>query len=1800
MKAHLFPLQNRGMARDNSISKTEEGLVFENRNIRLTANEHDTLLSVTNERGNRKVEGLSFSGTLLGWNVLDRYIILFTKDETDDHIYRVECKDDGFSSMEIYNGNLGFSLDNPIESVVDHETEDVMKIYWIDGKNPLRYLNFSDAYLKSKLRSGSLDNNPVFVFAGNSRWFDTNRQSAKRDLKVSIKRDGSGNSRANGTIQYFMTFYNKNGSETSFVYVSPLVYLSPDDHGGTADGYNTNRVVLTVDKTNLDPSFDYVRTYAIVRTSENGQPAGYIIAENKILTDSDMIIVDAGNYLSAYDPTALLFIGSREVIAGTMTHKDNTLFLGDLESIGNEGVEDIALKVKATCFKSNRWESNIVSFEISKDIDFNEESGFYSYDCQLKYPADKIMGFKGGEKYRFALQFRNENGTMTKAFWIGDKVNSLYPTIESGKIGRPVVRCKVPSVLMTEAEKYGFTSVRLMMAQASYADRSVLAQGIVNPTVFNMLDRSLNAPYAIPSWIARPKGGNIPFAHLCGMESSRYPYGEIQIDQWKSGDGPSPFIDSSVSALSLDEDMDNAMPMARALAASAASRAYTPVYTLRWNLYVNVWEVRGVDEFYITGETYLKFQMTNGTTTVGSHRSSFRDENDEKVNFHSAQDLYDYFDSVWDEWGCGFSNPVELSDCENAWNECVSRSGETTVGHSTIFKGGTCDSDEAGTEIKTSDNLNYKVSYNLKKVVDDSGNVLGVNGQAQINCYDENSKVVYTKTSDIKSGGNDYVSSPSELSAAIDSLKNEWNVNIPLADDSLCENMYYSAVASSESYTYQSSGQSSYEDVPDRNQSSSSDTNANDSIKYGVQYEFTKANNAEKDGVGGIVRVWFIDSRTGEVISTKETYIPVNYNDSGANLDNCVRSAQEMYRALKDVWDFDWKFTFDMPGVSVCSLVYDDALRFGVGAKTIEGVCTYGQANLSGDASDPDHGPASLQRTRFYVDESIVTLNSPEIEYENVNVDRNSGLKFRIVGAANVASVISDYDIEVSNQRMSNGGVVKMNYSSSKHKDGLVSGALYQDYEVTFKIKDGQNITGTSSPETEDVFGDKPAYYGMYMWHKSGSIINLKTDADSKYGDNTWAVLNRKVFANLRFCKYTIYGSNRNSWVRTPDDIRHCTGYNNQLYELKHDSTSCMYLNNVDKVIVGSTGYSVFYSTSAPMVGVENKMVPGVNDTCYDPILMRYRSSAHAVISLPKIGSSLTILPYLFSSSSFDSMNTYDKAGKLCGWNSEPYVAPSQDRYVLNDSRIGDGSYYLLIGELYMDYDSNPATDTRYGGTSESAVESNVFIPCSEFDTLLNAKNNGLVGKKGDTYFQRWDCVKTMPMGDKDPNSVIDIVSAMLETHVNIDGRTDIDRGTTKLASMDISNFGSINRAYSQTDNFISAYDLDDKYNLDSYPSSLTWTLEKHPADEIDEWTHITLASSLKLDGDKGRLCALRRFQNTIIAFQDRGISEVMFNSRVQLNTSDGTPVELANSGKVDGKRYITEKSGCVNKWSIAEGKLGIYFVDDINRNISLFNGQGVENLSRGGRFDSWMQNGSSGEIWKPKDGNRGFITHYDKVNSEVYFCKWGDDRYPCLVYSEPFGTFTSFYDYMNVPMMANTDRKLISFRDGYLWLQNEGFYGNFFGEDYPFYVTYRVNPDAVTDKIWTNLEYRSDFFEVLDEEGNSLYGEQLVNENDLNDSAYRDDVTFDTVNVWNEYQKTGDVPVAQACMMRDFYPDVRRKFRIWRMDIPRDASGVSNPLIQNRIRNPWIYLKLQKNSDGISRMVVHMHDVMVKYFTTE
>lgn len=77
MEEKSFTLHNKGMNRDLSISKAGESAAYENHNIRIIARDHDTALSVTNERGNKEILLPELPGQLVGWNVLNNHIILF-------------------------------------------------------------------------------------------------------------------------------------------------------------------------------------------------------------------------------------------------------------------------------------------------------------------------------------------------------------------------------------------------------------------------------------------------------------------------------------------------------------------------------------------------------------------------------------------------------------------------------------------------------------------------------------------------------------------------------------------------------------------------------------------------------------------------------------------------------------------------------------------------------------------------------------------------------------------------------------------------------------------------------------------------------------------------------------------------------------------------------------------------------------------------------------------------------------------------------------------------------------------------------------------------------------------------------------------------------------------------------------------------------------------------------------------------------------------------------------------------------------------------------------------------------------------------------------------------------------------------------------------------------------------------------------------------------------------------------------------------------------------------------------------
>lgn len=849
----------------------------------------------------------------------------------------------------------------------------------------------------------------------------------------------------------------------------------------------------------------------------------------------------------------------------------------------------------------------------------------------------------------------------------------------------------------------------------------------------------------------------------------------------------------------------------------------------------------------------------------------------------------------------------------------------------------------------------------------------------------------------------------------------------------------------------------------------------------------------------------------------------------------------------------------------------------------------------------------------YYVDQSIVTFHSPDIEFDDrVRSIDTSGLKLRIVGMVPLTAFASDIDIQTStpvnnfkdSSELPRGfykepiGVENdfsyqgdADYLGNSHFGwrGLISGVFWFD-EITGSKIDNSNHYTTG--------------FVVYPWHRNGSLNNTKF-ATNGYRS---AMLDKKKMSNVRYSYKSVYLDSNNIWnaYESGSDIR--TGISgvvvfdsNEVSLIRlpapenSNLTDINYYGNVDKLLNASraddkkggypimisgtqnadtNAHTLFSSSYKTLTTLETEYVRSI-----DPVRIKYKSTPHAVLALNYTKSGAQrILPTIkdgdynetwlvntVSSLQDDKRMYWDKSGKTRLVLQDAIVAGAPRGPISAVSSIQHG--WLWLGELY-----NDNVENRFGGKTEEAFENNIWLPCGEPVSLVDINNEAksdvtIRWEEGDTYFQRYDHIKTYPFSLEDQNQVTDIVSFMCETRVNIDGRYDRNRGQTSNFAITPENFNLMNDVYSQPNNFFNYRTINpNKLNLDNFHNSITWTKTKTIGELVDTWTNITLASTLNLDGDKGSVRALRRFNNNLIAFQDRGISQVLYNENMQITSTEGVPIEIANSGKVNGKRYISDRIGCTNKWSICETPNGIYFIDDITKGIFLFNGK-LDNLSDRSGFHSWINRASDNiDIWNPVDFD-GFVTYYDKVNGDVFFISKDE----CLAFSEPLGQFSSFYSYEKTPYFTNLEDRGISFNiegTGKLykpWLHNEGDYNMFFGVYQPFYTTVIANPDMNKDKIFNNLEFRSDSWDSED---------NLLN------------TTFDTLTTWNEYQE-GTLKLTNISRRPS---DLKRKFRIWRANMPRaKANG------RDRMRNPWLYIKLSMEKENTNKTI--LHDMTVHYF---
>lgn len=176
------------------------------------------------------------------------------------------------------------------------------------------------------------------------------------------------------------------------------------------------------------------------------------------------------------DPMQLYYTGGEKLIAGTMTHKDNTLFLGNLKldrpNIGSLDVSGTPLKTYARGISVGNG---------FREVFFSEDQSgttFYGYKVNNNMSSFDKKGFKAGETYRLGFIAQHETGKWSEAIWINDVPNNVAPLITSTaqtksiNVGKFSVNLTgIKSVLAAA----GYVRVAPVVVLPTASDRTIIA-----------------------------------------------------------------------------------------------------------------------------------------------------------------------------------------------------------------------------------------------------------------------------------------------------------------------------------------------------------------------------------------------------------------------------------------------------------------------------------------------------------------------------------------------------------------------------------------------------------------------------------------------------------------------------------------------------------------------------------------------------------------------------------------------------------------------------------------------------------------------------------------------------------------------------------------------------------------------------------------------------------------------------------------------------------------------------------------------------------------------------------------------------------------------------------------------------------------------------------------------------------------------------------------------------------------------------------------------------------------------------
>jgi len=539
-----------GMQQDITSSQFQPNFYFEGRNIRINATDSQSTANITNEKGNSliltipisiinnsnpdlkkisynnkeliyktsEIDDLSSSGEqiIIGHSNSRNFIILFTTDNNGfDCIWKLTY--DTYDLTLLYVRNMGFSQNNPIQTINNFENKDVDKVYWVDSKSQMRFINIYH----------SINNKDIEELIDIS--IDVIDMVGKYDLSQPIISNIiSGGNHTSGMIQYAYNLYRLNSSQTKISPLTDLIPLGKGDKGG-----DLNEVVGTlpiIDINNIDPNYTNIRVYAIKYTSYNEIPSVSLIEDRSIPDNKSIQVFDDGSIISSLSLDEFIFLGSDIIIPKHINSKNNRLFFSNYQEINF----DLNLDTRAYSFPVNSTSTLIykdlflnagnpdgTSLTVYADyvVPENHDSVNLNYDTKRYQYNNSVQGgegkylkytltqsnnynknnkyFKDDEIYRLGIIFYNKYGQKSLPKWIADfKSNSgnlknLYNILKIDFKNEFLVWLNTSSNFQTEYDiPVGY---KVLIAERNINDKTIVANGFLSPMMIDYKTTNGNA-----------------------------------------------------------------------------------------------------------------------------------------------------------------------------------------------------------------------------------------------------------------------------------------------------------------------------------------------------------------------------------------------------------------------------------------------------------------------------------------------------------------------------------------------------------------------------------------------------------------------------------------------------------------------------------------------------------------------------------------------------------------------------------------------------------------------------------------------------------------------------------------------------------------------------------------------------------------------------------------------------------------------------------------------------------------------------------------------------------------------------------------------------------------------------------------------------------------------------------------------------------------------------------------------------------------------------------------------------------